>query len=88
MAKTGQRRRGGSEGILYYDPAFELSSKISIWINRLADNFFPCWPARRLLARDSTAPDNALDGVRALEHNLHDYFPGRNLPVIFLMVSV
>ena len=38
MAKTGQHRRGGSEGILYYDPAFELSSKISIRINRLADD--------------------------------------------------
>ena len=41
MAKTGQHRRGGSEGILYYDPAFELSSKISIWINVLADDAFP-----------------------------------------------
>src|SRR5439155_26020539 len=30
---------------------------------------FFCWPARRLLARDSTAPDNALNGVRAPEHN-------------------
>src|SRR5438876_7308830 len=27
MAKTGQHRRGGSEGILYYDPAFKLSSR-------------------------------------------------------------
>jgi len=88
MAKTGRHRKGGSEGILYYDPAFELSSKISIWINVLADDALPAGQRDGCLLVIQPLPIMRSTAFARQSITLNDYFPVRNLPVIFLMVCV
>src|SRR6266516_2097820 len=83
MAKTGQHRSGGSEGILYYDPACEVSSKISIWINRLANDFFPAGQRDGCLLVIQPLPIMRSTAFARQSITLNDYFPVRNLPVIF-----